>query len=124
MDQHAVGPIGCQRLEPEPNRILPGRAARNRRQHAQAGDGAVEQGPVLGTDRYQHPGDPRMAGERSDRVAQNTGAAEREILLGQGAAEPATLAGRDDEGVNGGHARTYPSTRGFATARRGIVVNC
>src|SRR6266478_9924919 len=48
VNQHAFRTIGCQCLEPEPNRILTGSPARDRRDHAQTGDGAVEGGPVLG----------------------------------------------------------------------------
>ena len=64
-------------------------AARDRRQHVEPGDGAIEQLAVFRPDRHQHPGDPRMAGERrrphgAARVAPPSG----RYCLGSVAAEP------------------------------------
>ncbi len=105
MDQHTSRTMRRQGFEPEPHRILPGGAAGDRRQDRQAGDRAIEQRPVLGPDRRQHTADPRMPGQGRHRVAQHRDSGQRQILLGQVAAEPAAAAGRDNERIDRSHAR-------------------
>ncbi len=117
MDQHPAGSVGRQRLEPEPHRILPGGAARHRRQHTQARGRSLEPGPVFGPDRHQHAGDPRVPGECRHGMAQHHSVAEGQVLLGQGAPETAASSGGDHQRINLVHAQNYPMTRSFAIVR-------
>src|SRR6516165_4404350 len=55
-----------------------------------------------------------MPGECRDGMTQHAGAAEREVLLGHGAAKPTASTGRDDEGIYGSHARIYRGIRSLA----------
>jgi len=103
MDQDMVGAIGRQCFEPESNRILTGRATGDRRKHSQTGHRLVEQPPVFGPDHNRDICDPRVPGERSDCMAQDIGAAERQILLRQPAAKSTALTRRYYERVNRRH---------------------
>ena len=95
MYQNATRTVRRQGLEPEPNRILAGRAAANRRQHGEPGDGFLEERAILRPDHHQHFGNPRVAGECGDCMAKNCGAREREILFGQGTPEATPLTSRN-----------------------------
>jgi hypothetical protein len=64
-----------------------------------------------------------MPGECRDRMTQHAGAAEREVLLGHGAAEPTAPTGRDDEGIYESHALIYRTIRSLAIARRGAPLH-
>jgi len=57
-----------------------------------------------------------MLGERGDSVAQHGGAAQREVLLGYGTAEPTAPTGGDNEGIYRCHARLYRMIPGIAIA--------
>jgi hypothetical protein len=65
-----------------------------------------------------------MPGECRDRMTQHAGPAEREVLLGHGAAESTASTGRNDEGIYGSHARIYRTIRNLAIARRGAPFRC
>ena len=105
MDQHAVGLVRRQRLEPEPHRILPLGAARHRRQQVEARRRRwSNQRAVLRPDHDLHAGDPRMRRERRrPHGAARWPPPSGEVLLRQGAAEPGAAAGGDNESVSGGH---------------------
>ena len=103
MDQHAGRVVWDEGLQPEAHRILPLRSSRNRRQQRQPGDCRVEDSAVLAADHDLHAGDARMPRERRDRVAQHGAGAERQVLLGHGAAKPGAAAGGDDKGKNRTH---------------------
>jgi hypothetical protein len=108
MYQNAIRTVRRQDLEPKPDRILAGRAAANRRQHGEPGDGLLEERSILGPDYHQHLGDPRVAGECGDCMAKNSGAREREILFGQGTPEATPLTSRNYQSVDGRHRSIYP----------------
>jgi hypothetical protein len=82
MNQYAIRAIRRQGFQPEPNRVLPGRAAADRRGDAEPSDSLVEERAVFGPDYHQHSGDPRVASKRRNRMVKNSGAREREILFG------------------------------------------
>ena len=105
MDQHPSWVVRHERFEPEPHRILPFGAARNRRQQAQAGGCRGENRAVLVADHDLHAIDPLVPGESRDCVAQHGACAERQVLLGHGAAKPGAAAGGDDKGKNRAHCR-------------------
>ena len=103
VDQHARRIMPDERFEPEAHRILPLGSARHRRQQGEAGNGGSKNVVILLADHDLHPADPGMCRERRHGMTQHRRAAEREILLGQRAAEPCAAAGRDDQGVGCGH---------------------
>ena len=90
--------------------ILPRRAARDRRQHRQAGDGAIVQRSILRPNRHQHRGDPRMRAKARPHGAAPA-AADRQILLGHRAAEAIASPGGDEERIDRGHRRRLPPRR-------------
>jgi len=74
MNQHAVGAVGRQCFEAEPNRILPRCPASDRRKHSQASDGTGEQRPVFWPDGYQDIRNSGVLGKSGNGVAQHAGA--------------------------------------------------
>jgi hypothetical protein len=103
MDEHAVRAEGHQRFEPEPHGILTRRAAHYRRHNGQAGDAPVEQRSVFGSDRDQHIRDSRVLDERSNCMAQDVSAPERQVLLWEWGAKSAALARSNHERIDQRH---------------------
>ncbi len=103
VNEHPSRVVGTERLEAEPHRILALGPARHRRQHREAGNRLGENCAVLVADHDLHAGDPGMRRKCRHRMAQHAPPAEREILLGQRAAESRAAASRDDQGIGRGH---------------------
>src|ERR1051325_8400245 len=71
MDQHALGAMLGQGFKAEPYRVLPLRATRRRWQDRDAGKRSVEDRAILRPDHDHDTRNPRMAGERRNRVPQD-----------------------------------------------------
>ena len=105
MDQHAARVVSAPALQ---GRAAPNPAAPRRRRPAAARSSPARRCRTargLPAGSRPHAIDPRMRGESSDRMAQDSGAAERQVLLGQRAAKPGAPAGRDDKRIDRAHCR-------------------
>ena len=103
VNEHARRIIGDERFETEPHRILPLGPARHRNHDREVGHGGSENAAILLADHDLHAGNPGMRRKRRHGMAQDAAAAEREILLGQRAAEPGAAARRNDKSISRGH---------------------
>ena len=98
VDQHAARRQLRQALEAEPHRFLPHRAARDRRQESKPLHGGMVAILVFGIEHHAHAGDGGVMLQRFERMTQDRGAAERQVLLWTGPAETRAAARRDDQG--------------------------
>ncbi len=98
VDQDHLGRRGGQALEPEPDRILPARAAHRRRQQIEAARRLLVEFAVVGMDHGADGGDARVAAKPLETVAQHRPAGEPLILLRSPGAEPLAATRGHDQG--------------------------
>ncbi len=112
-----------QALEPEPDRILPARTARDRRQQIEAARRLLIEPAVVGMDHGAHGGDPGVAAKALETVPEHRSTGERLVLLRPLGAEPlAPTRGHDQGHAPGQGALSFalgPAPRaGWTQARR------
>jgi hypothetical protein len=103
MDEDARRRERSEALEAEAHRVLARGAAGDRRQQREPATGRVVMRAVVGMVDDAHAVDRAMTAERLEAVAQQRFAGERQILLGERAAEPGAAARRHHQRNARGH---------------------
>ena len=123
MDQHQLGRGVREAFQAVPHRLLPRRAAGDRREQRGAlrGTGAIThrlvvERPVGEVDHHPHPVDAGVRGKSLHAVAEHCAPCERAVLLGQRPADPVAAPGGDDQGSGGDHAVSLVPAAGLEPA--------